>query len=516
MGTQDRRFGTVQSLDNMMEHRRLILQEQLDSNKSIEERRQLGQFATPGALSRDIVSFGLSILKTSDDIRFLDPAFGTGSFFSALLKEADVDNISEATGIEIDPLFASAAADLWSDAGIHVVNADFTTTEPDRNYNFVICNPPYVRHQLMKTEDKVRIQNKTEQVSGVKLSGLAGLYCHFLLQSHQWMAKDGIAGWLIPSEFMDVNYGKAIKEFLLSQVELLRIHRFNPEDLQFGDALVSSAVVWFRNRKPTQQPVLFSFGGSLAKPNDCKEVLLDDLKHESKWTHFPYRSQKNIKQSSLKLRDFFDVKRGIATGGNDFFIMSEERIRKLELPFEFFRPILPSARYVKTMEIESDAQGNPILPQRLFLLDCRLSEDEIRSEYPNLWAYLESGKDTVATGYLCKTRKCWYFQEQRDAPILVCTYMGRSNKNRDSAFRFILNNSKATVTNSYLALYPKPRVEQEINRHPQVKRLIWEALNETDASFLDGEGRVYGGGLQKIEPKELLNVSVPLFANMIT
>lgn len=114
---------------------------------------------------------------------------------------------------------------------------------------------------------------------------------------------------------------------------------------------------------------------------------------------------------------------------------------------------------VKAIEIESDEYGNPILPQRLFLLDCRLSEHEIRESHPLLWQYLESGKESVASGYLCKTRKCWYFQEQRESPMLVCTYMGRPSGERRSAFRFILNNSRATVTNSYLALCPRKNLQ---------------------------------------------------------
>lgn len=60
------------------------------------------------------------------------------------------------------------------------------------------------------------------------------------------MAEGGVAGWLVPSEFMDVNYGKGVKYYLLSRVTLLHIHRFDPNDVQFADALVSSAVVWFR------------------------------------------------------------------------------------------------------------------------------------------------------------------------------------------------------------------------------------------------------------------------------
>ena len=181
------------------------------------------------------------------------------------------------------------------------------------------------------------------------------------------------------------------------------------------------------------------------------------------------------------------------------------------MPFEFFRPVLPSARYIQATEIESDEFGNPVLPLRLFLLDCRLNESEVRAKYPRLWDYLESGRESIGNGYLCKSRKCWYFQEQREAPMLICTYMGRQSAETVSAFRFILNNSRAIVTNSYLALYPRKRLSESIAKKPNLKKIVWELLNTIKPDSIHSEGRVYGGGLQKIEPKELLNVDVPFF-----
>ena len=195
--------------------------------------------------------------------------------------------------------------------------------------------------------------------------------------------------------------------------------------------------------------------------------------------------------------------------------MDESRIIELNLPFEFFRPVLPSARYVKSSEIESDGHGNPLLPQRLFLLDCRLPEDEVKKFYPQLWSYLESGRESVGNGYLCKTRKCWYFQEQRETPMFICTYMGRQSKSNDGAFRFILNNSNATVTNSYLALYPRSNLAENLANKPELKKIVWELLNQTTQDSLHDEGRIYGGGLQKIEPRELLNVDVPFMSDII-
>ena len=42
---------------------------------------------------------------------------------------------------------------------------------------------------------------------------------------------------------MDVNYGASVKRYLLDKVTLLHIHRSDPKEVQFGDALVSSSVV---------------------------------------------------------------------------------------------------------------------------------------------------------------------------------------------------------------------------------------------------------------------------------
>ena len=49
-------------------------------------------------------------------------------------------------------------------------------------------------------EEKLRLRELAERITGLRLSGLAGLYCYFLLIAHGWLADDGLAAWLIPSE----------------------------------------------------------------------------------------------------------------------------------------------------------------------------------------------------------------------------------------------------------------------------------------------------------------------------
>ncbi len=80
------------------------------------------------------------------------------------------------------------------------------------------------------------------------------------------MEDGGHAAWLIPSEFMDVNYGAALKDYLTTAT-LNRVHRFDPDNVQFGDALVSSVVLVFRKVAPSSgHRIEFTFGGTLDRP----------------------------------------------------------------------------------------------------------------------------------------------------------------------------------------------------------------------------------------------------------
>lgn len=493
-----------------LEEQRLAIQVDLDGQRTQADRNRLGQFATPTALAQDILNYAATLLPSGEEVRFLDPAFGTGAFYSALRGTFPRNRIGEALGFEIDPHYGQPAAELWKETELALSLADFTQAPASPRFNLIICNPPYVRHHHLENGDKTRLQLLTLRASGIKISGLAGLYCHFLGLSHAWMAEGGIAGWLVPSEFMDVNYGQAVKRYLLSRVTLLHIHRFDPNDVQFADALVSSSVVWFRNAPPPpDHAVNFSFGGTLLAPKLTRTAAARELARERKWTRFPVADIRP-RSSIPRIADFFQIKRGLATGDNRYFILSEEEVKERGLPLAVFRPVLPSPRYLESDEIEADSHGNPKLARRLLLLDSHLNEEEIRRRFPTLYAYLEEGKArNLHEGYLCSHRSPWYSQENRPPAPIVCTYLGRGDTKTGRPFRFILNSSRATVANVYLAMYPTPLLARGIARDPNLIRRVWQVLNEITPERLLGEGRVYGGGLHKLEPKELANVPVP-------
>ncbi len=495
------------------EQARFELQKRVYAAKAGADRNRLGQFATPPQLAFDMVAYAVSLLSPYANLRFLEPGFGTGPFYSALLNQVSASRIEFAAGYEIDSHYAAPAKQLWAETGLHLNVADFTKAQPPQSeaekYNLVVCNPPYVRHHHLSQTQKLELQQAVGRYINLEMNGLSGLYAYFLVLSQRWMSKNGVGAWLIPSEFMDVNYGRKVKEFLLERATLLRIHLFDPNRAQFDDALVSSAVVFFQNSLPVPgHEVEFTSGGTLAKPDSSTFIKLGDLAQTSKWTG-PARGRSQLarKRDAVTLGDFFAIKRGIATGCNSFFMLTPEQAKESGLPKKFLKPILPSPRLLENDEINSDKNGEPLIREQRYLLSCTLPEHEVKKNYPALWQYLERGVEAgINKRYLCRHREPWYSQEERAPALFLCTYMGRPTHQNGSPFRFILNCSAAIAANVYLLLYPKPELAVTLRDDPELVKKVWRALSALTAATLIAEGRFYGGGLHKLEPKELANV----------
>ncbi len=490
------------------------LQKALDAQKTSKERNMKGQFATPYTLACSIMKKAKTFCHKRT-VSFIEPSIGLGAFYAAF-RSVFKSAAGHALGFEIDSHYYNPSKELWAKEDLELRKADFLKERTNgERFDLLVANPPYVRHHHIDGEKKKELQKEVMQSTGIKISGLAGLYCYFLILSEKWLADGALSCWLIPSEFLDVNYGKAIKQYLLECVDLLCVHKFKADDVQFDDALVSSTIIFFRKGKPSEKEIEFSCGEDVNVPSRKMKIERKRLTASCKWSNLFVEDTTNYSSNDdCKLGNFFTVKRGIATGDNSFFVMNMDTIEKYHIPSKFLKPVLPSPRYLKENIISSDNDGNVALTQKQYLFSCNLPEDVLKEKYPSVWEYIQEGvKRGVNKGYICSHRPLWYFCEDRKPAPFVVPYMGRGDSSK-KMFRFILNKTKAITTNVYLLLYPKDNYLKCLT-DTKLLNEVWQTLNEVTSEQFATNGREYGGGLHKLEPKELLNIKVPSLPSLL-
>lgn len=118
--------------------------------------------------------------------------------------------------------------------------------------NAVVGNPPYVRQELIpRRGDKPRpgpMQAKEElfdlckELWGVELTGRSDLHCYFWPAATSLLKDDGWFGFLVSSSWLDVEYGFALQEWVLTHFKIHAILESNAEPW-FEDARVKTCAV---------------------------------------------------------------------------------------------------------------------------------------------------------------------------------------------------------------------------------------------------------------------------------
>lgn len=354
--------------------------------------------------------------------------------------------------------------------------------------------PPYSRHHHLNQESKDKYRAITKSLTGKELSQLAGLHAYFVLCGTHLLKEGGVGAWLIPSETFSVNFGKKIKQYLTSEASIERIHFFEESDLQFGDALVSSCVLFVRKTRCNKdKTVELTKGGSISKPKKEMTLPVRELASIPKWQH----AFRGVELAGEPLKNYIKVSRGVSSGDDKFFVKDRDEWHSLGIGDDWLQPVLPPPRYLDSDTVTSNEDGWPIETNRAML---RIGRDVSTDQMPSsLVEYLESCSEKSRSSYTLSHRKPWYSVENRKPAPILCTYMSRS---KEKPFRFVRNKSKAITTMAYLCIYPlREMSKQELD-------CLCAQLQSIDSETLIACSREYGGGLRKLEPGELLQVPV--------
>lgn len=406
---------------------------------------------------REVVDFILDLVGyTSDtplyELTLLEPSFGDGDFLLAVVERL-LDSWRDcAEPVPVTALanciravelhqcsFESTRAELGAllqDAGISrndatslidtwLINDDFLLADLPRFVQFVVGNPPYVRHELIPNALVTEYRNRYSTIFD-----RADIYVPFIERSLKQLCEGGKLGFICADRWMKNRYGGPLRRLISEQFHLqVYVDMFDTPAFH-SEVIAYPAIFIIGRQRPGATRIAYRPEISAPSLTALTKQLTDDSSpsptaHVREMTEITDGSQPwilgNFEQLALVRRlerDFPAIEEagckvgiGVATGADKAFIgpfddLDVEDDRKL--PIAMTRDILSGAVEWRGLGIV-----NPFADEGgLVVLD----------RYPRLRRYLEDRKHQITQRHIAKKNPYnWYRTIDRIYPALART-----------------------------------------------------------------------------------------------
>ncbi len=451
-------------------------------------RKKFAQFFTPENVADFMAKWVLTGYCGRRDI--LDPAFGLGVFCRSLLKR---NKDIKVTGYDIDQKITEVAQMEFSELKdtVTIRRQDYLTSSWSDKYDGVICNPPYLKFHDYDNTFYVADVNAH---LGTKLNGFTNIYTLFLLKSIAQLKHGGRLAYVIPSEFLNSDYGVAVKQALLQSNTLKHVIIVDFKECAFDDALTTASIL-LCERNGRKDEVKFSVVNEIEGLDDSllnsSAIHPDNLDAGVKWKQYYEQTSASKYQHLVPFSKFAKVSRGIATGANNYFTFKRSRLDDFNIEERCTIPCICHAIDVATpIFTHDDFLALARADKNVYLFNGRADE---RNEHVK--AYLELGiRQGIDKRYLTASRHPWYALEHRPpAPIWVSVF----NRN---GLRFVRNEAGVHNLTTFHCVYTTGTIDTDV-------LFAYLLTGVAKQIFLDNS-RQYGNGLVKFEPNDLNNGQV--------
>lgn len=393
----------------------------------------------------------------------LDPCFGGGVFLHSIVEKTALD----AVGVELDEdLFRAAQGAFAGQTRVTLRQGDFLTYRPERPFDGVIMNPPYIRQEkidALKPYGVAKAQLRRVPLFRT-LSGKANLYMYFILKAIDVLRPGGELVVIFPETWMRARTGKEFircMEQCCSVVKRVHVGKGAFEE----DALVDVVILKLRKNMSVDA---------------CEEVRLTfqgGAPVEQSAAALP-----RVVRRGVPLSQYAEVRRGLTTGGNSLFVNPP-------LPAEQTRAILSSPKAVPGYRTQASQADRILLLTR---------ED---TPAPESAQYLDASRRRILKEKKPKTLferiragdPYWYTLRGIDCRGILFGYIVRDT------CKFIRNDADLLVRDNFYVIAP----------HADAS-LLFALLNSYYTFIqLEEHGKDYGAGLLKLQRYDLDALILP-------
>jgi len=358
------------------------------------------------------------------------------------------------------------------------------------------------------------IQSALNDINGEKLADIskrAGLHAYFFVHGFKFLKPKGRFGFIVSNSWLDVDYGKGLQEFFLRNYKIVAIIESKIERW-FTEADVNTCIVILekcvgeKNKKERDEnlcrfaylkrpladfipPAHDMWEKQVERLNKADELIKTILGHHDFYENddlriFPKRQNalwdegfdekenkyvgakwgkylkapeiffkilERAKDKFVPLKTVADVQRGVTTGANKFFYLTEEQIEKRKIEKEFWMHQDKKGIWVPNYIIRSPRECKSIVvnPKDLKYRVLLIHKDKEKLKGTHVLKYIQWGE---LQGFhkrpTCASRgKKWYELSEIKDPILSKRFI-------DITFCYFLNEKDLFIGDTFFAIQP--------------------------------------------------------------
>lgn len=431
----------------------------------------------------------------------LEPSAGDGRFIEAFEKSELVESI---VGVELYEEKVQAINQNIVSSKATVITSDYIefATTCKSQFELIIGNPPYIN---IKNMDKEFLESSRLMCKDLKLpeSLIQNAWVAFVLASTQLLTNDGTLFFVLPTEFLQVQYAENLRTFLEKTFNTIHILSFS--ERMFPKIEQEACLVYLTNESKGLPYISYRQYSKLDSNMPAFESRIERNKPLKKWSNAILSDEEidlltRVSSQYTTIAELSDSAPGIVTGANNKFILTRDEVVQYRCE-HYVKPIISKGAMAKN---KFEVNHNLIAQlasegKKVYLLDLVDVTPEDFS--PALHTYLSEVAATKRNGieiqnsYKCSKRKPWY-----GVPIVKS---GRVIffKRYDNCPRISTNPDEIYTTDIAYNL--------QLHDGTDPESLVFCFYNSLTLAQCEFVGRYYAGGVSELTPNEFRGISIP-------
>lgn len=270
----------------------------------------------------------------------LEPSAGDGRFIRLFSKSNSVGNI---VGVELYQEKVQAINERILSPKVTMIAADFLeySSTCKAKFDLVVGNPPYIN---IKNMDKKFLEAARSLCQSLNLpeSLIQNAWVAFVIAATQLLSKTGTVFFVLPTEFLQVQYAEKLRGFLEKKFNTIHILSF--EERMFPEIEQEACLVYLTNENQGLPYISYRQYAKLDSKTPILESRIERNKPLKKWSNAVLSDEEidllnRITNQYTTIAKLSDSAPGIVTGANNKFILTKEEVDQYECA-QYVKPII--------------------------------------------------------------------------------------------------------------------------------------------------------------------------------